>query len=113
MKSWTLKFRETDRDLFDDVVNNIKSIETRAATERYRPIKTGDVLVFVCGKDRLEKTIKSVKHFASLDEMLNELDLKSVLPHVETIEEAKRVYHSFPGYEQKIRDYGLLAFELS
>ena len=55
MKKYTLRFRKTDKGIFNDIKHGLKTIETRAATDRFRPIKAGDILIFVCGKERFEK----------------------------------------------------------
>ena len=34
------------------------------------------------------------------------------MPLVESIDEMKKVYASYPDYEKKIEEYGLLGFEL-
>lgn len=112
MKNWTLRFRQVDRNNFEEVRDGSKSIETRAATIKYRPIEVGDTLTFVCGKDRFIKTISKKYHWAGIDEMLKEVPLKKVMPSVSSVEDMKKTYASYPGYDLKIRELGLLGFEL-
>ena len=57
MKKHILKIREVDRIVLKAIKNNQKTIETRAATAKFRKIEKGDVLVFVCGDDKLEKEV--------------------------------------------------------
>lgn len=112
-KNWRLVFREVDRINYERVRSGVKSIETRAATVKYQPIKAGDTLTFACGKDTFTKTITKVHHWPSVDAMLKDIPLKSVMPELEMPEQAKKVYASYPGYEEKIRQHGLLGFEMA
>ena len=112
MKNWTLRFRQVDEARFEEVRSGLKSIETRAATIKYRPIQKGDTITFVCGKDRFTKEIATVQHFASPEEMVKKLPLQKIMPLVTSVEEMKKRYYSYPGYEEKIKEHGILAFEL-
>jgi ASC-1-like (ASCH) protein len=112
MKNHRLPFQATDKQMFDDIKSGLKSIETRAGTVAYQKIVEGDTLTFTCGKDKLVKVVKEVRHYNSLDEMFNELDLKDIMPRVESIEEAKKIYYSFTGYRERLERDGVLAFSL-
>lgn len=112
MKKHTLRIRQVDKFVFDSIKDGRKTIETRAAIDRYREIKKGDVLVFVCGEEKLEKEIKKVAYFKSIDEMLKAVDFKKIMPFVDSIEKMKQVYYSFPGYREKIKKLGLMVFFL-
>lgn len=108
-----LRFAQVNRPFFDAIVNGSKTVETRAATVKYQNIKPGDILVIVCMPDKIEKTVVSVKQFKSIEEMFAAVDLKTVNPFAVDIAEARAVYYSFPGYKQKIEQYGLIAFGLT
>ena len=110
--NWTLRFRVVDKDNFDEVRNGLKHIETRAGTPKYQDIAVGDTLTFVCGPERLVKRVVKKYHWPSVDAMVEEVDFKKVMPSVGSIEEMKKVYSSYPDYDEKIREYGLLGFEL-
>jgi ASC-1-like (ASCH) protein len=112
MKTWVLRFRKIDKSTFDAIANGTKSIETRAATIKYKNISQGDVLIFRCSKEEFEKQVKKVHHFSSIEELLNHIAIKKIMPTIETINEARKIYYSFPGYEQKITENGLIALEL-
>ena len=112
MKNWTLRFRVTDKHNFDEVKQGQKLIETRAGTIKYQPVEVGDTLTFVCGKDRCVKKISKRFHWPSIDAMLKEVDLKKIMPSVRSVEEMKKAYASYPDYEKKIKEHGLLGFEL-
>jgi len=112
MKRYALLIREVDRSFFDVLGRGLKTIETRAATDKYRRIKNGDILVFVCGKDRLEKRVKKVSYFQTIDELVKVFNFKKIIPSVSSVEEMKEVYYSFSGYRGKIEKFGLVALEL-
>lgn len=112
MKNWTLRFRVVDKVNFDEVKSGIKAIETRAATIKYQPIEVGDTLTFVCGKEKCMKKITKRYHWPSVNAMVKEIDFKKVMPSVSSVAEMKKAYASYPSYEQKIKEHGLLGFKL-
>lgn len=107
-----LRFRATDRDIFDDVKRGNKTIETRAATSKFRHLQKGDILVLKCGKESLEKRVQKSSIFPSLNELFREFDYRKISPKVSSMEEAKQVYSAFPRYQKKIAKYGIIALEL-
>ena len=112
MKNWTLRFRVVDKKNFDEVKNGVKSIETRAGTIKYQPIEVGDTLTFVCGQNRCVKKITKKFHWKNIDAMVKEVNFKKVMPSVKSVDEMKKVYASYPDSEKKIKEHGLLGFEL-
>lgn len=112
MKKWTLRFRQVNEPIFEAIRSGKKKVETRAATMKYRNIKTGDTLVFVCGKKRFEKTIKRATIFKTIPAMLRVYRVSDIIPELSTAKELRDVYFSFPGYREKIKENGLIAFEL-
>ena len=112
MKNYRVVFREIDRDKFNEIAKGLKTIETRAATVRYQPVKAGDRFTFVCGKDKFSKTISKVQHFNSLDELLSKLPLEKILPSAKNVAEARKVFCGFTNYKTKIEKHGVLAFTL-
>lgn len=112
MKKHILKIREVDKIVFDSIKNKEKTIETRANTEKYQKIKKGDILIFTCGNEKIEKEVKLIKYFKSINQMVKMIDFKKIMPFVNSIEEMKNVYYSFPKYKEKIKKFGLVAFYL-
>ena len=112
MEKHILKIREIDKDFFDVIKDNRKTIETRAATPQYRKIKRGDMLIFRCGKQEVEKKVKEIHLFKNIDELLNEFDLSNIMPQIASKNEAKKAWHSFPDYQEKISKHGLIAWTL-
>ena len=107
-----LRFREIDRDSFDDIKAGRKKIETRAATKKYADIKAGDKIKIVCGKDSIEKKVKKVTIFKSIPSMLRKYKPDKINPKAKTKEELEKMYCSFPNYQEKIKEHGIIAMEL-
>lgn len=112
MKKHVLRIRGEDKMFFDLIKDGIKTIETRAAVAKYKKIEKSDILVFTCGNSTVEKRVMEKYWFSSIDEMIKHLDIKKIMPHLNTEDEAVRVWHNFPDYKSKIAKYGLMAWEL-
>ncbi|MDP3697763.1 MAG: hypothetical protein Q8R55_07190 [Candidatus Taylorbacteria bacterium] len=111
-KIYTLRFRQTNKDVFTAIKIGKKKVETRAGSPRYFDIKEGDILVFVCGKNKFEKKVKKVRKFKSISALHKIYKPVEINPKTTTIAESEKMYHSFPGYKEKIKKYGLIALEL-
>ncbi|MDO8504099.1 MAG: hypothetical protein Q7S60_05455 [bacterium] len=111
MKTWTIRFRRKDKEIFDLVRNGAKDIETRAATPKYQKIKVGDNLVFSCGGEKFTKKVYRVAHYRTLAELFKNEELIRIMPWVNSKEEAERIIFSFSGYEGKIEKFGIVAWE--
>ncbi len=109
MKRHTLRFRAVDRATFDDIREGRKRVETRAATVKYRNIAPGDILVFICETEQFERQVATAEHFASVDDMLQRFTVSDISPQITDREALLRMYHGFPGYEEKIREFGIIA----
>ena len=104
--------RQVDKFVLDSIRDGKKTIETRAATDRYCKIKEGDILVFVCGGEKLEKEVKKVDYYKNIDEMAKAIDFKKIMPFVNSTEEMKGVYYNWTGNRDKIDKFGLAVFKL-
>jgi ASC-1-like (ASCH) protein len=113
MKKIVVRFRAINKDTFRAIHDGVKTVETRAATSKYKSILAGDVLVFVCGADRFERMIECVQYFADIPAMLAVIPIERIMPGLKALTEAEKVYHSFPGYKEKIKQFGIVAFELA
>lgn len=112
IKKVILRFRVIDRDNFNEIKNGLKTVETRAATIRYRNINKGDIVIIVCGKQRIIKQVKRVRHFKTIESMLKNISLKKIMPSVKSVVDAYKIYYSYPSYKEKIKEFGLVALEL-
>lgn len=101
-----------DKDIFDAIRMGTKKVDTRAASSKFVNIKAGDVLKIVCGKDYFEKVAKKVTIFKTIEELLENYSVEEINPAMKTAEELRQMYYSFPGYREKIEQYGIIAIEL-
>jgi ASC-1-like (ASCH) protein len=111
-KKLILRFRVVDKDNFLEVKNGLKVVETRAAAPKYRQIKKGDTLVIVCGKDRMEKKVKRVRIFPSIGAMVKVIPYKRIMPSIKSLSDLQQVYYGYPGYRDKLKKYGVIAFDI-
>jgi ASC-1-like (ASCH) protein len=107
-----MRFRVVDRDKFNEISTGKKSIETRAATIKYKKVKVGDRLTIICGSDQIVKEVVRIEHYRSIEDMFKKINYSKILPSVKSAKEAIRVFYSFPDYKIKIKQYGILAFYL-
>jgi len=109
MVRYSLRFRQADKDIFENIRSGKKTVETRAATVKYKNIKAGDTVIFVCDADKFEKQVKSAEIFKSISEMLQKHRIQDIAPKLTTEGDLIKMYHGFPGYEEKIKEFGLIA----
>ena len=107
-----LRFRKKDKDTFLAIARGEKSVETRAATKRYVGFVEGDTLTFVCGTLRTTKTILRKKHFKTLAALFRAYAPGRIMPGIKNERELRKMYYSFPQYREKLRRYGVIAWEL-
>lgn len=107
-----LVFNKENKDIFEMVRDGRKKVETRASTVKYKNMKVGDEMVFSCDGASFQKKISKVSHFMSIDDLLQVYVPSDINPKLHTREEIVEMYHSFPGYKQKIKESGLVAIEL-
>lgn len=107
-----MRLRAKDRAIFLDLKRGRKKVETRAGTGRFRKIKKGDELIFVCGKEKLSKKVISARFFKSIPALFRAHKVKAVFPSLKTVAQAEAKYHSFSGYREKTKRFGIMAFEL-
>lgn len=109
MKTLTLRFRAADKKDFNLIKRGVKTVETRAATAKYKDLKTGDVLIIVCGKDKIVKKIKQSRHFKNIASMLRAVPYRKINPRFSSLAAAEKVYFGYTGYREKIKKFGLVA----
>jgi ASC-1-like (ASCH) protein len=107
---FALPFRAEDQKLFEALRNGLKTIETRAGSPRYAKIQSGDTLVFICAGQKFERKVRAVEYFATPAELFKKYSFQKVMPFAESLEDAVASYDLFPGYKERIRRYGILAF---
>lgn len=111
-KKYILRFNVRNADNFVAIKEGTKWVETRAGTERYINIKAGDVLVFACGKERLEKKVEAVRHFKTIKAILKVYKVKDIMPDRVSPKELEEAYYGYPNYKEKIKKFGIIALEI-
>lgn len=107
-----LVFAKENKDIFEAVRNGVKKVETRAATKKYLRIQKGDIVDFSCEGVTFSKEVIEVKVFSSVKELLKVYAPKDINPKLSTENEVTEMYASFPGYLEKIKEFGLVALLL-
>jgi len=110
---YILIIREVDSNIFDAVKSGVKRVETRAATPKYSDIKSGDTLVFKCGSSSVEKKVKLVKIYEDIKDLVKDHSPSEINPEIGTLDQLEKMYYSFPNYREKIKEYGIIAMNLS
>ncbi len=111
-KETTIRFRAVNRDIFLAIKNGTKKIETRAATKKYQKIQKGDTLVFVCGEGKFKKQIKNTEHFPSVKSLVKKHKPNAINSNAHSEKELSEMYDKFPGYKEKIKEFGIVVWKL-
>jgi len=107
-----LPFLEAHRRTFDLIRDGRKKIETRAGKPEYFRIHEGDSIEFSCGGEKTIKLVKRIAHYKNLDDLFAVYQPQEINPEVSSANEMRKRYAAFPGYERRIKEYGILVFEL-
>jgi ASC-1-like (ASCH) protein len=106
-----LRFRQINRKIFEAVRDGIKKVETRAASPKFCDIKEGDIIVLKCGREKIEKKVKKAEIFKEIKNVFKKYRPQDILPGAKSPIELEKMWYSFPEYERKIKQYGLIALE--
>ena len=112
MSDKVLKINFKDKYIIDAIIDGKKKVETRAATPKYREIKVGDKIILVCGSQKIKKEIIKVELFKTIGALLKKYKPEEINPKTHSAKEARAMWYSFPGYEEKIKRFGLVAWRL-
>ena len=111
-KKIILRFRAQDKEIFNAIKDGRKTVETRAGTVKYQKVQAGDSVVCVCGKEKLEKEIAAFAIFKTPEALAKKYKVQNIHPAAASLEDLLKMWHSFPGYQEKIAKFGIAAFEL-
>lgn len=90
-----------------------KTVEGRIAKEKYQQLLPNDTLEFCAGDDSVKASVQEVRAFDSFDEMLDYFGVASCLPGVSSMEEALKIYRSFPDYPKLEMSLGVVGVRFS
>lgn len=93
--------------------NGQKTVEGRIGKSWYRNVLPGDRIIVSNNEetDSFEVEVVDVRLYATIREMLENEDLKKVLPDVDTVEQGVRAYRRFYTEEQE-KEFGVVAIEV-
>lgn len=111
-KIYTLRFAKINKPTWQYIKTGKKDVETRAGSQRYLSIQKGDSLVMSCDGKKFKKEVKKVTHFKTIRALVKKYKLGRINPGVTTLKEMEEIYYSYPGYREKIKTFGILAFEI-
>lgn len=106
------RFFKLQRQYMEHIKSGRKRWEGRLNVGAAAGIIAGSHVTFSTGNERLDMLVKSVRKYSSFESMLRDLGVDTCLPGVTSLTDGIAVYHSFPGYAQKERQFGVLAMEL-
>ena len=90
-----------------------KTWEGRCNTNLFNNYKIGDTVKWFAGSVAAVTTeIVGIKKFSSFRDMVKEIGHKALVNETRSDEECIKVYDRIPGYSDKARRYGVVAFQL-
>lgn len=100
---------------FDLIREGKKTVEGRVNQRKYQKIHVGDLVAFNSSEltdPSVLCVVKEKKIYLTFKEMLLTEGVENCLPGTLSLDEAISIYHAFPGYEEKSRHHGVVAFRL-
>jgi ASC-1-like (ASCH) protein len=98
---------------FTFLKNGQKTIEGRVRKGKYSQIKAGDYINVYNNKetDHVHVRVKRVTAYPSILEMLEEEEIKKLLPDIDTIHQGVKLYSKFYSAQQEL-EFGMVAIEV-
>ncbi|MFA5086949.1 MAG: ASCH domain-containing protein [Candidatus Paceibacterota bacterium] len=98
---------------FTYLKNGEKTIEGRIREGEYQNIGAGDRIVVYNNEetDSVQVMVKNIRKYSSFKEMLENEQLKKILPDAETVEEGIKIYERFYGPKEE-KEFGVVAMEV-
>lgn len=122
-RRWDLKIYDGE-EIFHSLKNGTKRFETRAgkpdgSDKNWKEFKKGDILNFslveegtenILSNEIVTKRIVSIHHFPSVESLLKKFDVKEIHPYQP--ENYVKWWESRPKFSERIKKFGIWAFEL-
>lgn len=98
---------------FENIKNNLKTIEGRIPKGYFSNIKKGDLIKFYNIKKRegIYKKVKDIINYKDFNEMLSIENINNVLPDISNIDDGVKHYLSLYSNED-INNYGVISIHL-
>lgn len=97
---------------FQMVKSGLKTVEGRLKESKFERLKIGETICFSNAAEKKEWVNVKITHlhtYPSFRQMLIKEGVENCLPGKKNIEEAVKIYHSFPGYQMEESKQGVLA----
>ena len=97
------------------IQNGKKTVEGRINSGMFKGYKKGDLVRFFYQQnpqDDVTCKIEDAVPYKSFEEMLRAEGVGCCIPGIYNVSEGVRAYHQIPGYEQKAKQHGVVAFRL-
>jgi broad specificity phosphatase PhoE len=87
--------------------------ESEANARKVFAGKRDDSLLTKKGEEQAKEVANHVKSLGiSIDSLLRKYKLSDINPHIKTAAELEKMYYSCPGYDKKIKKYGLIVISI-
>jgi len=100
---------------FESIKSGEKTIEGRLNKNKYHNLKINDEIKFKSNKTS-ETIICKITHtnkYKNFQEMLINEGIDKMLPGINNLNDAIKIYKSIPGYKENIKKYGAFAIGIS
>lgn len=94
------------------IKSNQKPLEARCRYPSLRKLKKGDQIEFQCKQEYCTKTLKAVRRYSTVKDMLERESISQLLPGVTSLIEALEIYNSIYSPQKVEQNKGVLVFEL-
>ena len=100
------------REYIEQILSGKKTFEGRVLIQMFAAYQPGAQVRWFAGGIEVWTKIVSVRKFASFEEMVKGVGYKKLLPFSPSEEHAIGEYHRIPGYSDKVKRFGAVAFEV-
>lgn len=97
---------------FFDIKNNLKNLEARCNYSSLSRLNVGDEIEFQYQQEVCVKIIKDIRIYHSIEDMLNKENITSLLPGVNSLRDALKIYSSIYSEMKVKKNGGMIVFEL-
>ncbi len=102
---------DLERKWFEEMLKEKKIVEGRLWDEKRKKIKVGHIIMFKSENERIFAEVQSIRLYPNFRDMIIAEGLERVLPGVESVDEAVKVYRKYYG-ENEEHKYGVVALEV-
>lgn len=95
------------------IKDGLKTVEGRINTGIFKIVRPGDIIQFFSRTGMITVGVNAIYEYKTFAEMLRAEKLSQILPDIRDVNQAIRLYRSFPGYQRKELRCGVVAVHLS